>query len=118
MFFKQKSEIKHMYMMGVVVIKICAFIFCLMYYDPDNTIEVISSRSVSLLELFLGRRRPPKIKSTVYPLFLTQCKGRNGHILILRLTFTTIMWQSLGSNSCSLICSQMRCQLRYRVLPV
>ena len=37
-----------------------------MYYDPDNTIEVISSRSMSLLELFLGRRRPPKIKSTVY----------------------------------------------------
>ena len=25
MFFKQKSEIKHMYTMGVVVIKICAF---------------------------------------------------------------------------------------------
>ena len=26
MFFKQKSEIKHMYTMGVVVIKICAFL--------------------------------------------------------------------------------------------
>ena len=37
-----------------------------MYYDPDNTIEVISSRSMSLFELFLGRRRPPKIKNTVY----------------------------------------------------
>ena len=37
-----------------------------MYYGQDNTIEVISSRSVGLLELFLGRRRPPKIKSTVY----------------------------------------------------
>ena len=39
---------------------------CLMYYDPDNTIEVISSRSMRLLELFLDRGRPPKIKSTVY----------------------------------------------------
>ena len=37
-----------------------------MYYNPDNTIEVISNRLVSLLELFLGRRRPPKIKSTAY----------------------------------------------------
>ena len=27
MFFKQKSEIKHMYTMGVIVIKICAFCF-------------------------------------------------------------------------------------------
>ena len=28
-FFKQESEIKHMYMMGVVVIKICACFFLL-----------------------------------------------------------------------------------------
>ena len=27
MFFNQKSEIKHIYTMGVVVIKICAFFF-------------------------------------------------------------------------------------------
>ena len=59
MFFKQKSEIKHMFTMGVVVIKLCAFFFGLMYYDPDNTIKVISSRSMSLLELFLGRQSPP-----------------------------------------------------------
>ena len=52
MFFKQKSEIKHMYTMGVVVVKTC--VICLMYYNPDNTTEVISSRSVSLLELVLG----------------------------------------------------------------
>ena len=80
MFFKQKSEIKHMYTIGVVVIKMCAFVcfffvffFCLMYYDPDNTIEVISSRSMSLLELFLGRRRLPKIKSTVYKYINPSC---------------------------------------------
>ena len=65
MFIKLKSEIRHMYTKGVVVIKIF-FFFGLMDYDPDNTIEVISSRSMSLLELFLGMRRPPKIKSTVY----------------------------------------------------
>ena len=29
MFFKQKSEIKQMYTMGVVVIKMCAFLFLL-----------------------------------------------------------------------------------------
>ena len=29
MFFKQKSEIKHIYTIGVVVIKICAFFFLL-----------------------------------------------------------------------------------------
>ena len=64
MFFKQKSEIKHMYMMGVVAVKICVYFS--MYCVPDNTVEVLSSRSVSLLELFVGRRRPPKVKSTVY----------------------------------------------------
>ena len=64
MFFKQKSEIKHMHTMGVVVVKICV---CLLNdYVPDNTIKIISSRSMSLLELFLDRRRTPKIKSTVY----------------------------------------------------
>ena len=62
MFFQQKSEIKHMHTMGVVVVKICVDL----YYASDNTTEVISSWSMSLLELFFGRRRPPKIKSTVY----------------------------------------------------
>ena len=63
MFFKQKSEIKHMHTMGVVVVKIC--VCFLNDYVPDNTIKIISSRSMSLLELFLDRRRTPKIKSTV-----------------------------------------------------
>ena len=40
---------------------------CLRYYAPDNTIKVISSPSVSLLALFLDRRRPPKTKSTCIP---------------------------------------------------
>ena len=37
------------------------------YYGPDNTIKIISSRSMSLLALFLDRRRPPKTKSTYLP---------------------------------------------------
>ena len=46
------------------------------YYGPDNTIKVISSRTMSLLALFLGRRRPPKTKSTCTPVpFLSQVKG-------------------------------------------
>ena len=63
MFFKQKSKIKHT--MVVVVVKMCVYLLDV-FYAPDNTIKVISSRSMSLLELFLGRRRPPKTKSTVY----------------------------------------------------
>ena len=65
MFVKQKSQIKHMHKMVVVVVKICV---CLLgVLCPDNTIKVISSRSMSLLALFLGRHRPPKTKSKCIP---------------------------------------------------
>ena len=67
MFFKQPSEIKHMHMIGVVVVKNCVYLLDELHvYAPDNTIKVISSWSMSLLELFLGRRRLPKTKSIVY----------------------------------------------------
>ena len=64
-FFKQRSEIKLMHTTSVIVVKICVY-FLDVFYAPDNTVKVILSRSMSLLELFLGRRRPPKTKSTVY----------------------------------------------------
>ena len=112
MLFKQKSEIKHMHTMGVVVVKICVYLLDVSMPRQHNKghIEPVNEPN------------PPKTKSTPasnsqLP-FLSQCKGRNGHRLILRLTFATIMWQGLGSNSCSLICSQTRCRLRYHVLLV
>ena len=40
---------------------------CLRCYAPANTIKVISSPSVSLLALFLDRRRPHKTKRTCIP---------------------------------------------------
>ena len=40
---------------------------CLRYYAPDNTIKIIASLTVSLLALFLDRRRPPKTKITCIP---------------------------------------------------
>ena len=92
-----------------------------MYYDPDNTTEVISSRSVSLLEQFLGRRRPPKIKSTVYQYIRPSLVNvREGMVIYINLTINLYdnYVEGLGSNSCSLICSQTRCRLRYHVLPV
>ena len=58
--------------MVVAVVKICVCFLEVL----DNTIKVISSRSMSLLVLFLDRRRPPKAKSTCIPVpFLSQWKG-------------------------------------------
>ena len=119
MFFKQKSEIKHMHTMGVVLVKICVYLLDILWprqHDRGHTEpfnEPIQNCSWAGIDLLKLRASIP-----VHPPFLSQCKGRTGHILILRLTFTTIMWQSLGSNSCSLICSQTRCRLRYQILPV
>ena len=36
MFFKQKSEIKHMYTMGVVVVKICVYLLDVLYPRQHN----------------------------------------------------------------------------------
>ena len=44
MFFKQKSEIKHMYMMGVVAVKICVYlldVLCPRQYNRGH-IEPVS----------------------------------------------------------------------------
>ena len=37
-------------------------------FAPDNTIKVMSSRSLNIFALFLGRRRPPRTKSTCIPI--------------------------------------------------
>ena len=68
MFFKQKSEIKHMHTMGVVVVKICVYLPDVLGPRQHNRGHI--ERSMSLPELFLGRGRPPKIKSTVYQYIL------------------------------------------------
>ena len=36
MFFKQKSELKHMYTMGVVVVKICVYLFDVLWPRQHN----------------------------------------------------------------------------------
>ena len=59
------------------------------YYGPDNTIKVISSQSMSLLALFLDRRRPHKTKNTCIPVHLpvtdncpSRVSGRNISLMI------------------------------------
>ena len=68
MFSKQKGDIKHMHTKVVVVVK--TFVCLPEVLFPDNTINVMSSRSLNLFTLLLGRRRSPKTKNICIPVHL------------------------------------------------
>ena len=101
MFVKQKSEIKHIHTMVVVVVKICVCFLGVSWprQHIKGHIELVSE----LLALFLDRRRPPKTKGTcilVHPPVTDNCpswvSGREINLMIsLYVSYVAGHWLEL-----------------------